>query len=330
MHETLLLIAQAVKSGVPLTTAIRLTVGERPDHSQVAFLHLAELLDKGLEPKAAASQSGLPKYVIELLDVALNSGDFAGTFGELAKLEIRHSLVMHSVLQALTYPSLLLISCVFSLSILLVSTVPQFEEIYTEFGTNLHPMTEGIIQLSHMARSPLSLLGLAAFAVTLYVAVKLVFPRFWLCVPLFGRIGRNLYTAQMLRLMAHHISLNIPLPEALEKCAKTMRNSAYRKDCRSAAAAARHGMSFSEIVLRYYWLFPAWLSPMIAAGNAPDALPRSLRRSAETVEQQQDGSILLLQTMSLPLFLVAILSLSGFVMTALFPPLINLITCLSM
>jgi len=329
MYETLLLIAQAVKSGVPLATAIRLTVGDKPDRRSAAFLRFADLLDKGIEPKAAAAQSGLPRPTVALLDTALTSGDFAGTFDELAKLEISRSLTIHRVVQALAYPVILLVSCAFLLGNLLVITVPQFEAIFNDFGTHLPATTMLLIQLSHMARSPLSLLGLGVFAFTLYLSTKLLFPRFWFCVPVIGHIGRCLYTTQALRQLANQISRNVPLPEALEECGKTMRNSAYRNDCRSAADAARKGMSLAEIAIRYYWLFPAWLSPMIAVNDTREALSKSLRRAAESVEQQQGVTILLLQAISLPLFMLVLFCSLFFLVIALFMPQVALITDLS-
>jgi len=329
MHETLLLIAQAVKSGVPLATAIRLTIGERPDRANRPLLRLAELLDKGLEPKVAAAQSGLPKSAVKLFDVALGSGDFAGTFNELAKLELRRSLTILRIVQALAYPVLLFVCCLLCLTLFLVITVPHFDAMFKDFQSELPLMTEMLVQLSHAVSSPLSLLGLGVFAATLYFGAKFWFPRFWLCMPVFGQIGRCLYTAQMLRQIANQISQDVPLPEALEECGKAMRNSAYRQDCQSAAAAARKGMSFEEIVLRYYWLFPAWLSPMIAVENARESIAKSLRRAADTVEQQQDASLLFLQAVSLPLFLIVMASAVGFFTIALFMPLIKLITDLS-
>ena len=329
MYETLLLIAQAVKSGVPLATAIRLTVGDQPERKHVPLLRLAELLDKGIEPKVAAAQSGLPKPVIELLDAALGSGDFAGTFDELAKLEVNRTLAIYRVCQALAYPFFLFVSCVFLWGVALVLTVPQFEAILREFDTDMPRITVFLVMLSHMARSPLSLLGLGVFVFALYIFIKLLFPRFWLCVPVFGHIGRCLYTARMLRQMANLVSRNVPLPEALEQCGKTMRNSAYRRDCRAAAADARNGKSFMEIAIDYYWLFPAWLSPMIALDDARESLAKSLRRAAETIEQQQSVSILLLQTMSLPLFIIIIFCSLGFLVIALFMPQVKLITDLS-
>ena len=320
MHETLLLIAQAVKSGVPLATAIRLSVGGRPDRAHAKLLRLAELLDKGIEPKIATAQAGLPKSVVSLLDVAISSEDFAGTFAELTKLESSRALTVHRIVQALAYPIFLFVSFVLISIHFLLSTIPQFEEMFNDFEIQLPAMTEWFIQLSQMARSPLFLLGLAVFAGTLYISIKFLFPRFWLCIPVFGHIGRCLYTARMLRQMANQVARNVPLPEALEQCGKTMRNSAYRYDCRAAADDARKGMPFSEIVISYYWLFPAWLAPMVAVDNVKESLSKSLRRAAETVEQQQNASILLLQVVSLPLFIIVIFTaLSLFVMAMFLP-----------
>jgi type II secretory pathway component PulF len=329
MYETLLLISQAVKSGVPLSSAIRLTIGSEPQRRDKAFLKLATLLDKGIEPKVAAAQSGLPTAVVDLLDTALTSEDFAGTFDELAKLEISRSLTIHRVLQALAYPTLLFVGTVLCFWQLLVITVPQFEAIFNDFDTTLPAMTAGIVQLSQLARNPMFLLGCGAILVVLWFAVRFLFPRFWFCVPVFGNIGRSLYTAKMLRQMANQVARNVPLPEALEQCGKTMRNSAYRKDCRSAAAAARKGMPFWEIALRYYWLFPSWLAPMLAVQQARESLAKSLRRAAETVEHQKESSILLFQSLSLPVFIILTLSCVGFFAIAMFMPLVSLISCLS-
>jgi type IV pilus assembly protein PilC len=333
MYDTLLLISQAVKSGVPLSSAIRLSVGEpggrRLCRRSKAFLRFATLLDKGIEPKVAAAQSGLPSAMVSLLDAALTSGDFAGTFDELAKSEISRSLTIHRVLQALAYPTLLLVSTVFILYDLLVFTVPQFESIFYDFDTTLHPMTAGIIQLSRFARNPVFLLECVALIVVLHFAIRLLFPRFWLCMPVLGNIGRSLYTAQLLRQLAGQIVRNVPLPDALEQCGKTMRNPAYRKDCRSAAEASRRGMPFWEIALRYYWLFPAWLAPILTVEQARESLVKSLHHAAETVDQQKDASILFLQTLSLPIYIAVIFTATGFLVMAMFMPMISLITCLS-
>ena len=329
MYETLLLISQAVKSGVPLSAAIHLTVSNQTARGHEALLRLAELLDKGIEPKVAAAQSGLPKPVVELLDAALTSDDFAATFDELAKLEISRSLTIHKIVQSLAYPILLFVASVLDLLYIFIHTVPGYEEIFNDFETDLPAITILCIEFSRLLRFPTMWLGFAAFFITLWLAVKILFPRFWFCIPVFGHIGRCLYSARILRRMASMVLRNVPLPDALEQCGKVMRNAAYRQDCHDAAAAARKGTSFAEIVLHYYWLFPAWLAPMLAADNLRESMSKSLRRAADTVEQQKDSSILFLQTLSLPMFIMFALSVVGWVVLALFMPLVKLISDLS-
>jgi type II secretory pathway component PulF len=190
-------------------------------------------------------------------------------------------------------------------------------------------MTVMVIQLAKLARSPMFLLGCIAIIGVLYIVIRALFPRFWLCVPVLGNIGRSLYTARMLRQLTGQILRNVPLPEALEQCGKTMRNHALRKDCKSAAEASRRGMPFWEIALRYYWLFPTWLAPILAVEQSRDSLVKSLRRAAETVDQQKDASLLLLQSLALPVYIIIVYSAIGFFTMTMFMPLVKLVTDLS-
>lgn len=328
-YETLLLVAQAVKSGLPFSDAIRLTIGEQKSGSNRKLLRLAELLDQGVEPHEAVKRINFPAALDNLLGVALSSENFPETFDELAGMEIGRSLAIQKILYALTYPLLLFLSSAVTVFSLLTSTVPRFEAIFNDFDARLPVPTQLIIQMSRWATDGGCVLGLFVLLVVLWFVLRFFFPRFWFCVPVLGNILRSLYSVRLLKQLSGMVSRNVPLPEALERCSQTMRNSAYRKDCRLAAAGAGNGMPLPEIVIRYCWLFPAWLAPVIAADCSPETLAKSLVRAAETVDQQKDTSILFLQTLSLPLFLMLTFSIIGFVVSSLFMPLISLVSCLS-
>jgi type II secretory pathway component PulF len=328
-YETLLLVAQAVKSGLPFSEAIRLTIGEQADRNNRKLLHLADLLDQGVDPREAVKRVNLPAAIDNLLGVALNSENFPETFDELAEMEISRSLVIHRVLLALTYPFLLFLSSIITVFILVTITVPQFEAIFVDFETNLPLMTSLLIQMSKWATDGACLSVLVVLFIVLWGGMRFFFPRFWFCVPVLGNILRSLYSIRLLKQLAGMVRRNVPLPDALERCSQTMRNGAYRKDCRCAAADARNGVPLPEIVIQHYWLFPAWLAPVIAADGSPDILAKSLIHAAETVDQQKDTSLLFLQTLSLPLFLMFTFEIIGFVVISLFMPLISLITTLS-
>ncbi|MDR1957752.1 MAG: type II secretion system F family protein [Planctomycetaceae bacterium] len=335
--ETLMLISQAVRSGLPLAEAVRLSLGnslaqtgtDRLPPEMRAFEQLTRLLEKGVEPQTAVRQSGLPPMTAELFAVALKTGNFADTFDEMTRLETNRVLTIRMICQALAYPVFLLAGTLIVLLIFFGSIAPQFKKIFMDFGMDVPYLTSTVLHVSDAVRDGSFLIGVAVFIGILLVGIRLFFPRFLFCIPIFGAIGRSMVKNRILSQMAFFVSLNIPLDEALEKCGRTVRNRAYRKDCLSAAEAAKRGMLFQEIVHRFYWLFPAWLAPMIAQNDSPETLTRSLRRAAETVDIQKETSLQLLQILSLPLFVFFITSTVLVSTIAMFMPLIKLITSLS-
>ncbi|MDR1382442.1 MAG: type II secretion system F family protein [Planctomycetaceae bacterium] len=330
--EMMLLIAQAVKSGVPLADAVRLSVGSSGTETiaeRSAFLQLATLLEKGIEPQAAVQQSGFSSGAADLFDVALKTDNFIEAFDELARIETNRVMTFNAVCQALAYPFFLFGTLLVFFLLFLLYIMPQFKDIFDNFGIRLPFLTEVFIWISDACYDLSLVVGIAVFAAILWIGIKLLFPRFLFCIPILGAVGRSIYMSKTLNQLAFFVLQNVPLAEALEKCGQTMRNAAYRKDCLSAAEAAKRGASFQEIVLRYYWLFPAWLAPMLVKNNTPESIARSLRRAAETTDMQKDFSLLLLQTLSLPLFILFIFGLVFTTVVATFLPLITLVTELS-
>ncbi|MCL2624753.1 MAG: type II secretion system F family protein, partial [Planctomycetaceae bacterium] len=329
---TMMLIAQAVKSQLPLADAIRLGVEDRlqkPGSLEKALLRFAERLEKGEDPKLAVTQAGLPKQTVGMFEMALKNSDFAATFDELARLEAARVAAIHRLALAFAYPVFLCVTMLLALVLFLVFIVPGFAAIFDDFGVELPFVTEIVLRFSRLMTTGTLVVGLIVFFAVLFAAQRLLFPRFWYLIPLFGSVARRLCICRMLRQMACLVHQNVPLPEALEQCGKTMRNAAYRQDCRDAAESARKGMSFAEITLRYDWLFPVWLAPMINAVKSDGDLAKSLRRAAETADQQKEGTLLFVQSISMPLFVVVIFGGMAILVTAMFMPMVELITNLS-
>ena len=330
--NTMMLIAQAVKSQLPLPDAIRLSIEDhlhKPDAFEKSLLRLAERLDKGEDPKVAVTQVGLPKPVVGMFDMALNNADFAATFEELAQQEAARSDSINRLVLAFSYPVFLCCVLLIGLISFLTFIAPNFQAMFNDFDVDLPWVTFAVMQASRMLTTGTLLIGGIVFFAIVIVARRLLFPRFWYLCPLFGGVARKLCMCRMLRQLACLVRQNVPLPEALEQCGKTMRNAAYRRDCFDAANSARKGVSFTEIAFRYDWLFPPWLGPMLNAAKSDADLAQALRRAAETAEQQKDASLLFVQSLSMPVFVIAMFGGFGTLVIAMFMPLVSLITNLS-
>lgn len=330
--ETLLLISQATRSGIPLPEAVRLALGDRaarPCRSDRAFLRLADRLEQGVEPKIAIRQSRLPEPVVNLFLVALENSDFATAFEELTRLEMHRTAVVGRVVQALAYPVMLSVFMAGIILFLFLFVVPQFVDLFNDFGTELPLMTAAIFGMSQFLRDYPFLVGIAVFFLVLFLVAKYLFPRFWFYFPLLGEIGKRVYMTRILRQTALLVRQDVSLPEALRQCAPMMRNPIYRKECLAAALDAEKGIPFLEIALRYYWLFPPWLAPMVGKNSSRDSLVRALRFAAETTERQENIAIMYLQSLCLPLFVLFFFFGIGMTVISLFLPLFRLVTSLS-
>ena len=327
--ETLTLVTQAVKSGKTLSDAIRLSLDGSNSRSGRAFLQLADRLDKGIEPITAVRQSDLPGKTMALFEVALESGDFQGTLEELVSQEERRLTTRRLVIQSMTYILLVFFFAWATGFFSLVYVIPQFEAIFRSFDTELPIMTTCIIKLAAMVRDPGFIVGAIVFFGLLYILSRRFCPRIGLYIPLLGGIARNSYKSHFLRQLSSQVRRDVPLSDALLQCGKTMSNLAYAQDCRDAASAAQCGWTLTQIAARFTWLFPVWVQPMIAENVSKDSMVQSLRRAADLEDRQQEVSINLLQTLSVPICIFLVIQTFGFAIIALFLPLIKLITELS-
>ena len=331
--ETVLLISQAAKSKLPMPEAIRLSLGDGigtcSKKVRSSLLILAELLEKGLTPKEAIPLTGLPEDVSKLLEMASESENFSETFSELTHLEVAQNTTTRSVISSLTYPLVLTAATILLLLALGVFVIPQFTSIFDDFGLNLPFMTQLFVQLSILMTQPSLYLGIFVALVLIGVMSRLIMPRFFFYIPVFGGIWRNMYSGWVLRFIATMILQNVPLPEALLRCSRKFRNQAYRNDCLEASMDAEQGMSFAEIALRYFWIFPPWIAPMLALAESPAVVAKVLRRASDAVDSHGSTGLFFLKTVFLPAFLILIMYVVALTAIAMYMPMISLITDLS-
>lgn len=330
--EILLLISQSLKSDLPLPEAIRLALQgrKRGGRSQIAaFRRLAERVEKGESPEKAVYQVGLNRYTAGLFSTAIRSRDFAETFTELVHIEDSRHATTRKLRQALAYPVMLLTLFFIAGVIYFLYILPMFKDMYDSFGSKLPYATELLMSFASPTMSALLWFEIAFVIGLVYLCCRFVCPQVWFYIPLVGGIGKSLNQCSVMRQLAVQFLQGVSLHEALENCGKMVGNPGYRRDCRLAAHSARKGMLLQEIAMRYYWLFPPWIFPMLTPESTEEMLARSLQRAVETEETKILTSVGLLQSIIVPLFLLLILTTIGFTVIVLFIPMIQLITDMS-
>lgn len=331
-YEILGLVSHSLQSGLSLEESIRISVGHRTGRLRSidrSFLRLADRIEKGEEPKKAVKRVGFPRRISALFQLALEGRNFSKTFSDMVRLEETRSQSLGRIVRGSVYPclvvALLLLLGVFFFGYI----VPSFEKLFFTFDTKLPVMTEWVLMCSRFVRSPFFWMEILFVLFFLFFFARWFYPRLWMNCPLVGEIGTTLHRGPFLRMLSVQILQETPLPEALGRCAKLMRNPGYKRDCISAMRAARGGMLLEEIVLRFYWLFPSWVFPVVAEGNSPQSIAKIFEQAAQSEENRLETSLNMLQTTLIPFVLAGLMLFCGFCIIAMFMPMIKLIMDMS-
>lgn len=333
-HQALLYtIAAGAHRGVPINESARGFANENGGDTSARALVLAQCVEAGMPLQKAALKARLKSSTATNLAVRL-----AETLGDMGSVLFRSLEDMGEIdaaIRVLTARLFYMLQVVFvgtvSLTFIMLKIVPVFQKMFAEFGIKLPSMTVRLIDTSYamVAYGWLWLLPVALVLLIGYIVATLYYVG-WLPInfPLVGQFARRYDCALVLRALAVCVGRKMPLPAAIELLGREFpRRSTARRLSRASLDTAS-GMHWLEALSRRRIVRPAEAAVLAAAernGNLQWAL-----------DEMADSSIrrftLHMQAWMQFLFPVALLILGGivgFVVVALFIPLVALIQGLS-
>jgi type IV pilus assembly protein PilC len=214
---------------------------------------------------------------------------------------------------------------------MLVFVVPQFEDVFKNFGAELPAFTQLIVKFSRFMVSWWWLM----LIVTIGAIVGFVFaykrsPGFQhfldkvvLKVPVIGAIMHNSAVARFSRTLATTFKAGVPLVEALESVAGATGNSVYEK----AVWRIRDDVSVGypvNMAMKQVNLFPHMVVQMAAIGEEAGALDTMLFKVAEFYEQEVNNAVDALASLLEPMIMVIIGVMVGSMVVGMYLPIFKL------
>jgi type IV pilus assembly protein PilC len=310
-----------------------LAVDMPPSRLATAMGRLADHLERGVPLQAAMDMPDLriPAHLRGVLACGIGSGKLALVLEEfLAHQQLSYEL-RRRVRSSFAYPVMLMIALALWCWFILAKIVPLMERIFDDFGIELPAITESLLWLSRNGPTIVFYLLAAAALVVLLtrlIAGRRLMSNLFSAMPLFGPLWRDWGLAEFSSLLALLLEHATPLPAALRMTASGLKDPAVADACRRSAQAASEGRSLSDCVVRERE-FPWALAPIVAWGERLSLLPSALRTAAEMFRARTEFREQFLGVVLPPFTFVFIAMVIGYVVTALFMPLIKLIQTLS-
>ena len=316
-----------IESRVPLDRALRLLEGIT-ESAAMRELTL-ELLREVKEGRSlAAAMEGHPTVFSKMYINIVRAGEEGGILDqllpELAEFLDTSAKTRQTIISAMIYPAVLLVTGIVSVVLLLVFVVPQFAAMFEDAGTQIPPAAQFLLNLSDWLQSfgvliPLALLG-AFFgwrSLDKQAATRLKRDRFLLGLPLLGPLILTRESAVFARTLGSLLGAGIPLIRALRVAREVVANEQLTSQLAIVEEDVRGGAGLGA-ALEKTQQFPTLLHQLVAVGEESGRTGSILVKSAATfdniVRNQMSKLVAALQP---ALILLLALAVGGITITML-------------
>ena len=229
-----------------------------------------------------------------------------------------------TIVSAMIYPAVLLVTGVVSVMLLLIFVVPQFAAMFEDAGTQIPPAAQFLLNLSDWLQRfgvliPLSLVGLyyGWRSLDKQAATRLRRDQFLLSLPLLGPLILTRESAVFARTLGSLLGAGIPLIRALRVSREVVDNDQLSAQLGQVEEDVRGGTGLGA-ALEKTQQFPTLLHQLVAVGEESGRTATILVKSAATfdniVRTQMASLVAALQP---ALILVLAIAVGGITITML-------------
>lgn len=265
---------------------------------------------------------------------SLLAGEKSGNLEQVIRRYVAYVKVVATVrrktISALVYPLILLLLSLAVVSIIVLRVVPEFGAFYAQYDEALPRSTQVIVAVSAFARAYFLLLVAGAVAAGVGFWAWLRQPRqrerfdWWvLQLPGIGSIARKFSTSQAARTLATLLGGGIPLVNAIDVAAKSIKNRYIARELHAAGRQVREGRALA-LAMQESGAFSDVAIKMVEVGESTGALQEMLNSLADFYDEEIDTNVSRFLTLVEPLLLVIMGLIIAALLLSLYMPLFNM------
>ena len=152
---------------------------------------------------------------------------------------------------------------------------------------------------------------------------RAVLDRFWLSVPVLGRVIRFLAIARLTRTLGSLLASSVNIVQALNIARHVANNSVFEAAADTARESILEGAALAT-PLRSSGEFPPLVTTMVEVGERSGDLEGMLIKVADTYEEQVETSVTRLTSLMEPILILVMVGVVGIIIMAVLMPMLQL------
>ncbi len=326
-----------VQAGLPLLRSLEVMVKQQ--EKKPKFRAMLEAISETVSSGGNLSD-GLamyPKTFDNLFVNMVRAGEAGGVLelvlDRLAQFQEKSIRTIKKVKSAMIYPSVIMVVAVGIVTLLMMVVVPQFQSIFQQMlrGTPLPTPTQIIIDVSGVfSGHPILVLGGMAGTVIGSILFKKTkygrktFDWLGLNVPAVRDVVSKSNISRITRTFGTLLSSGVPILQALQITRDTLTNGYFVQAMGNIHDSVRDGEAMAVQMDREK-VFPTMVSSMVEIGEETGELPDMLTRIADNYDEDVDNAVAGMTSLIEPIMIVFLALVVGFIVIALFLPIVGII-----
>ncbi|MHC5110311.1 MAG: type II secretion system F family protein [Planctomycetota bacterium] len=325
-------------AGLPILRSLNILEDQqKPGALKRVLRTLANDIEGGstLSEALAKHPKAFDRLYVNMVAAGETGGVLDVILERLAEFMEKAQKLKRKIVGAMIYPAAVMSFAGSIVGGIMYFVIPKFKEIFEDFGITLPGVTMILLNAStwFVAGTPpgwlVIILSPFAFAlifklirsskggrfVTDFVALKL---------PIVGMLVGKTSVARFARTLGTLINAGVPILEAINITRETSGNEVYARAMEKVHDSIREGESFAT-PLRTSKVFDNLVVNMIDVGEETGELDKMLLKIADNYDEEVDVVIESLVSLLEPVMVIVLGGLVGFIVLALFLPLVSLI-----
>jgi type IV pilus assembly protein PilC len=287
------------------------------------------------------AMANYPKAFDKLYVNMINAGEAGGVLdiilARLADFMEKAAKLKKKVIGAMIYPAVVISIAVGIVSMIMIFVIPKFEQIFKDFKTELPGITKILLAVSRWFANDYGWAYVLFSPIAFILLIKLIriseggkyfVDLVKLKIPILGSILAKTAIARFTRTLWTLISAGVPILDAINITKETAGNEVYARALAKVHDAIREGESMAD-PLRATKVCDAIVVNMVDVGEETGDLDKMLIKVADNYDSDVDVLVGSLISILEPVMVVVLGVIVGFIVIALFAPMISLIQTVS-
>ena len=326
-----------VQAGLPLLRSLEVMIKqqEKKPKFKAMLENISEKVSSGgnLSDGLALYPKTFDNLFVNMVKAGEAGGVLELVLDRLAQFQEKSIRTIKKVKSAMIYPAVIMFVAVGIVTLLMMVVVPQFQSIFQQMlrGAPLPGPTQIIINISDaFSGHPVLVLGGMAGVVFCLIMFKKTkygartFDWLGLNIPAVRDVVSKSNISRITRTFGTLLSSGVPILQALQITRDTLTNGYFVQAMGNVHDSVRDGEAMA-VQMNREKVFPSMVTSMVEIGEETGELPDMLTRIADNYDEDVDNAVASMTSLIEPVMIVLLALVVGFIVIALFLPIVGII-----